>query len=131
MDHTLLKVTLRHECFSRFLNCTNGTKLRNPSRMIIRHTSNKKDFQRRKQFCQWFQEQYCSERFERNIFIGAEVAFFLNWKVNSRNVRHYAPKRHPPGFNYNMTNSRQKNTVWVRLCGRKNIACAYFFEGNI
>ena len=25
---TLLKVTLLHECFSRVLNCTNGTKLR-------------------------------------------------------------------------------------------------------
>ena len=25
---TLLKVTLLHGCFSRFLNCTNGTKLR-------------------------------------------------------------------------------------------------------
>ena len=28
---TLLKVTLFHGCFSRFLNCTNGTKLRNAS----------------------------------------------------------------------------------------------------
>ena len=27
----LLKVTLIHECFSRFLNCTNGTKLRKAS----------------------------------------------------------------------------------------------------
>ena len=26
---TLLKVTLRHGCFSRFLNCTNGNKSRN------------------------------------------------------------------------------------------------------
>ena len=26
---TLLKVTLLHECFSRFVNCTNGTKSRN------------------------------------------------------------------------------------------------------
>ena len=26
---TLLKVTLLHGCFSRFLNCTNGTKSRN------------------------------------------------------------------------------------------------------
>ena len=26
---TLLKVTLLHECFSCFLNCTNGTKSRN------------------------------------------------------------------------------------------------------
>ena len=29
---TLLKVTLFHGCFSRFLNCTNGAKLRNASR---------------------------------------------------------------------------------------------------
>ena len=26
---TLLKLTLLHECFSRFLNCKNGTKSRN------------------------------------------------------------------------------------------------------
>ena len=30
---TLLKVTLLHECFSRFLNCTNGTKSRNASHL--------------------------------------------------------------------------------------------------
>ena len=30
---TLLKVTLLHGCFSRFLNCTNGTKLHNASHM--------------------------------------------------------------------------------------------------
>ena len=28
---TLLKLTLLHGCFSRFLNCTNGTKSRNAS----------------------------------------------------------------------------------------------------
>ena len=28
---TLLKVTLLHSCFSRFLNCTNDTKLRKTS----------------------------------------------------------------------------------------------------
>ena len=28
---TLLKLTLLHGCFSRFLNCTNGTKSRNTS----------------------------------------------------------------------------------------------------
>ena len=32
---TLLKVTLLHGCFSRFLNCTNGTKSRNASRMVF------------------------------------------------------------------------------------------------
>ena len=30
---TLLKLTLLHGCFSRFLNCTNGTKSRNASQM--------------------------------------------------------------------------------------------------
>ena len=32
---TLLKVTLLHGCFSRFLICTNGTKLRNASHMDL------------------------------------------------------------------------------------------------
>ena len=36
---TLLKVTLLHGCFSRFLHCTNGTKSRNESHMHkIQHT---------------------------------------------------------------------------------------------
>ena len=30
---TLLKVTLLHECFSSFSNCTNGTKLREASHL--------------------------------------------------------------------------------------------------
>ena len=31
---TLLKLTLLHGCFSRFLNCTNGTKSRNAPHML-------------------------------------------------------------------------------------------------
>ena len=31
---TLLNVTLFHGCFSRFLNCTNGTNLRNVSHLL-------------------------------------------------------------------------------------------------
>ena len=38
-DVTLLKLTLLHGCFSRFLNCTNGTKSRNAS-----HIRSQKDF---------------------------------------------------------------------------------------
>ena len=30
----LLKVTHLHECFSRFFNCTNGTKLRKTSQLV-------------------------------------------------------------------------------------------------
>ena len=33
---TLLKLTLLHGCFSRFLNCTNGTKSRNASHMKLK-----------------------------------------------------------------------------------------------
>ena len=32
---TLLKVALLHGCFSRFLNCTNGTKSRKASHMHV------------------------------------------------------------------------------------------------
>ena len=32
---TLLKVTLLHGSFSRFLNCTNGTKLRKASHVVF------------------------------------------------------------------------------------------------
>ena len=32
---TLLKVTLLHGCFSRFVNCTNCTKSRNVSHMLL------------------------------------------------------------------------------------------------
>ena len=38
VDFTLLKSALLHGCFSRFLNCTNGTKSRNAP-----HISHKKD----------------------------------------------------------------------------------------
>ena len=34
----LIKVTILHGCFSRFLNCTNSTKLRKVSRILI-HSS--------------------------------------------------------------------------------------------
>ena len=39
---TLLKATLFHGCFSRFLNCTNGSKLRKASHIIL-----KKNFKNR------------------------------------------------------------------------------------
>ena len=39
---TLLKVTLMHECFSRFLNCTNGTKSRKASHMIEKNTESER-----------------------------------------------------------------------------------------
>ena len=34
---TLLKVTLLHGCFSRFLNCANGTRSRKTSQMVLHY----------------------------------------------------------------------------------------------
>ena len=34
---TLLKLTLLHGCFSRFLNCTNGTKSRNAPQLQLKN----------------------------------------------------------------------------------------------
>ena len=36
---TLLKVTLLHGCFSRLLNCTNDTKLRKASHIMLEISS--------------------------------------------------------------------------------------------
>ena len=35
---TLLKVTFLHGCFSRFLNCTNSTKSRKTSQLILHYS---------------------------------------------------------------------------------------------
>ena len=40
---TLLKLTLLHGCFSRFLNCANGTKSRNASHLPSAKTNTCED----------------------------------------------------------------------------------------
>ena len=35
--------------------------------------------------------------------------------VNNLNVRMYAPANQPPDFHYNVNNSSEKLSVWVRL----------------
>lgn len=49
--------------------------------------------------------------------IGDEAAFAMNGRLNSQNVREYAPLGHPPEFNYESNDSREMLTVWVGLCG--------------
>ena len=51
--------------------------------------------------------------------------------MNNRNVRMYAPSNQPPGFRYNVNDSRQKLTVWVELCGNGNMLGPFFFDGNV
>ena len=43
----------------------------------------------------------------------------------------YAPKGHPPEFNFKRNNSRANLTVWAGLCGNGVILDLYFFERNV
>ena len=55
----------------------------------------------------------------------------MNGEVNTQNVRQYAPKRHPPTFNFERSNSREHLTVWAAPCGNGMIFGPYFFERNV
>ena len=66
-----------------------------------------------------------------SLLIGDEAGFALNGEVNSHNVREYAPKEHPPAFNFQRNNSRAKLTVLAGLCGNGLIVGPYIFEQNV
>ena len=66
-----------------------------------------------------------------NLLIGDEASFVMNGEVNTQNVRQYAPKGHPPTFNFERSNSRKHLTVWAALCGNGMIFGPYFFEQNV
>jgi len=102
-----------------------------PYRIHIRHQLKNTDFPRLLQFCQWFLHQCQTNRFLANLVIGDEASFALNGKVNTHNVREYAPQGHPPSFNYDVNMSREKLTVWAALCGNGTLLCPFFFQGNV
>ena len=99
---------------------------------IIRlHNLKDGDYERRSQFCQWFLHQCNNRRFLPNSVIGDEAGFALNGAVNNHNVRMYAPAKQAPDFHCNANDSRQKLTVWVRLCGKVDMLGPFFFDGNV
>jgi hypothetical protein len=95
--------------------------------MHVRHELLPNDYLRRRQFSEWF-NQKCEEdpHFLKHVVIGDE-----DGEVNSQNVRQYAPKGHPPEFNFNRSDSRTKLTVWAGLCGNGVILGPFFFDGNV
>ena len=103
-----------------------------PYRMHVRHALLATDLPRRLRFAEWF-IQRCRRRenFLQSIIIGDEAAFSLNGEVNTQNVRQYAPKGHPPAFNFERNHSRAKLTVWAALCGNGVILGPYFFHQNV
>ena len=102
-----------------------------PYQMFVRHQLLAGDFPRRLRFSEWFNQRCRGEHFLDSLLIGDEAGFALNGEVNSHNVREYAPKGHPPAFNFERNNSRAKLTVWAGLCGNGLIVGPYIFEQNV
>ena len=81
--------------------------------------------------CLWFLHQCNSRIFSANFVSGDKTGFALNGAVNNHNVRMYAPANQPPDFHFNVSDSWQKFTVWVGLCGNADMLRPCFFNGNI
>lgn len=102
-----------------------------PYKMHIRHQLKAGDFPRRLQFSRWFQENAPNPRFLNRVVIGDEAAFHMNGKVNTHNVRMYAPQGNNPDFNYDVNSSREKISVWAGICGNGSLLGPFFFERNV
>ena len=102
-----------------------------PYRIKVRHQLQEGDFQRRERFCEWFLQQWRNRRLRGNFVISDEAAFHMNGKVNTRNVREYAPRGNAPDFHYDVNNSRAKLNVWVGMCSNGVLLGPHFFEGHL
>ena len=103
-----------------------------PYCMHIRQELSPRDFERRLNFARWLTDR-CrrNENFLRNFVVSAEATFWMNGQVNSRNVRVYTPAGNPPAFNYDVSCSRQKWTVWLGLCGNGGVIGPFFFHRSV
>ena len=103
-----------------------------PFVLKTRHALLPGDFQRRERYSQWLLNSFHAPGFIQSIIIGDEAAFQLNGKVNTHNLRCYAPRGHPPNDHfYEIPDSREKVTVWAALCGTGQILGPHFFDGNV
>ena len=76
--------------------------------MRIRHALKANDLGRRVRFSQWLSREFENPFFLNEILIGDEAAFAMNWKVNTRNIVHYAPRGQPPEFTYDVNDEKTK-----------------------
>ena len=86
-----------------------------PYKLIHRYALRRSDYQRRSDFCPWLLQR--PRRFLGELLIGDEATLHVNGKVSTHNVRCYAPKNHPPDFNYDVPLDRSKLDVWIGLMG--------------
>ena len=100
--------------------------------MHVRHALLATDLRRRiDAFRRVVHSTLSTRKFLQNIIIGDEAAFSMNGEVNTENARQYAPKRHPPAFNFGRHVSRAKLTVCAALCGNGVLLGPYFFRENV
>ena len=100
-----------------------------PYRIQVRHALVNGDQQRRIAFCQWLIAR--PVRFMSDVIIVDEAAFHMNGKVNTWNVRQYAPRNNAPNFTYDVPNNREKVMVWAGLIGNNTIIGPYVFNQNV
>ena len=55
----------------------------------------------------------------------------MDGKVNTRNIRQYAPVDNPPAFNYERNVSREKVNVWAGICGNGVLLGTFLIDGNL
>ena len=89
------------------------------------------DFERRMGFCEWLLIQNWDPSFLHDLIIGDEAGFPMNGKVNTQNMRQYAPRGQAPEFTYQDGERRGKRTVWIGLCGDGSLIGPFFFESNV
>ena len=102
-----------------------------PYRMQRRHVLKAGDFEIRLQFCNWFSGHADDHRFILSMIIGDEAGFSMSTRVNSQNVREYAPRGQQPNFDYAVLESRERLTVWVGLCGNGELIGSVFFDRRV
>jgi len=70
-------------------------------------------YQRRLNYSIWLVGQGAA--FLDNVIIGDKASFSMNGQVNTRNSREYAPMGNPLAFNYDRSNSREKQAFGLGL----------------
>lgn len=64
--------------------------------------------------------------------IGAAAGLTLNERVDTHNVRQYAPRdQQPLDFQLDRNDDRHKLFVWVALMENGNTIGPFFFQGNV
>ncbi|KAF2344937.1 Protein of unknown function DUF4817 [Trinorchestia longiramus] len=100
-----------------------------PYKIQVRYQLLETNFPSRRLFAEWLLNKHA--RFMEKFVIGDKVAFFMNGKVNTQNVRFYARKHDAPEFNFGVNICQAKISLWIRLCGNGSLVGPVFYDNNL